>query len=435
MPKLSDHEIKVNLRALDLDLIYKFIPENIKSQIIPKQAKLSDLRDRSEVIGSVLEEKRSKRSTLLRAKIKPNQWALVRWGQGTKLGKIYLAAVKELPKGSSLQIWTQRGNFYIPIWWIEKLYAAEELEPVPSWKSPRLPILPENHPVKTDPTLMDWMEDGFFEKLFLNTKSAIAAAHSAFLSWSADARDLRSKLKNLSEDQLSALYLKVQNMRMDLEKERLERFNLERLPKGSWLSVKPDRVAQISDVVFMDYLKEEDSLIIWNPEDDEIEKIPAPWLQRLNVQKKRVRVDRDEVSDEDRLEHSEPYRALQVKESSAQIRQELLRKCLWEQLSATQPWTVLWASHNKNFHKLVRERGQALLNWFGRWRDPELPNQESFSHLAYDTARPLVVLIVLTFIADDETIGEFIRAEVDLFEGTVKAKDADLSKILRDLIA
>lgn len=434
MPKLSDYEIKVNLRPLDLDLIYKFIPENIKSSVIPKQAKLSELRERSETIASVIEEKRNKRSSLLRSNVKENQWALVRWGQGTKIGKIFLIAVKEKPKGNLVLVWSKRGNFYIPLWWIEKTYAPEELEPVKSWSSPRLPLLPENHPVKKEPNLVEWLDNGFYEKLFINQKSAVAAAHNDFLKWSSEEKNLRSKLKNLSEDQLSALYKKLKDMRLDLEKERLQRFNLERLPKGSWLFVKPDGVSKTSSVAFMDYLSDEDNLIIWNPDEDAIEKIPVHWLQRLDVQKKRVRLEGDLVSDKDRLVHSEPYRALQVKKSNKEIKTEILRKCLAEQISGTHPWTSLWTSQNKNFHKLVRERGQALVNWFSRWNDPVLPNQESFSHLEYDAARPLVVLIVLSFISEQETIGQFIRAEVDLFEGTVRAKDAELSKTLRDLI-
>jgi hypothetical protein len=178
MPRLSEHDIKVNLRTLDLDLIYKFIPENIKQDVIPKAQNLSSLRDISDVVAQSLEEKRLKRSGLLRSKVEPNQWALVRWGQGTKLGKTFLGVIKELPKGGNVLFWAKHGNYYIPMWWIEKLYTKQELEPVESWQSPRLPTLPENHPANSN--LSDWVEDGFYERLFYQHESRCDRSTNGF---------------------------------------------------------------------------------------------------------------------------------------------------------------------------------------------------------------------------------------------------------------
>lgn len=429
MAKLSNLDIKLNLRPIDLDILYKFVPESVKESALPKNPTIDGLRRSVEVLVATLLKRRTKKTSQLRAQMKPGAWVYVRWGKKPGLGKTFLAAIREAPTSDHVAIFTSKGLAHVPLHWCGRVFSYEELEPVKEWAPG--PKLPENHPLNTDSFLDTAYRTGFYEPLRKDPKD-IALALS---TWDHLQRELEQKVKRLNDDEVAAVFHAVQEKRLEKEKDRILRSHIDQVKNGSWILIKPDLSSQSYEVVLLDQLHEEKELLVWYPDEDSLDKVPEHWFQKILVHKGRVRIGPDgQVSEQDKIEHSKPYRLLKLKDSTNQTRNTLLDKSLRESTSLLRDWISLWTSQKSNLHKLVRERGQALLDWFGRWTDPAAPNKASVTTLQYDAAQPLKVLLVLSYHQDKEHLADFVRAEVDLFEGTVRSKDKTLQKVIESLV-
>jgi hypothetical protein len=431
MAELSNLEIKLNLRPLDLETLFKFIPEAIKQDALPKNATLAEMRDIFNVLADAIGNRRIKKAASLRSQLHKGSWVFVRWGKKPALGKTFLGVVKETPSMDRVGVFTSKGFTYVPIWWCQKVFSHQELEPVKSWGPG--PDLPENHPTKTDDFLKKAFDSGFLEPLRKDVKEIAIA----FSSWNPRQIDLMGKIKRLDDDELAAVFHAVSLSRLSKEKSRLERSHLDQISRGSWILIEPDLSVKNLEVVLIDHLHETEELIVWYPDEDTIEKIPEHWFAKHLVQKKRLTINQEgQVEDQDRAEFSRPFRLLKLQDETKSTRNTLLQKSLRllpKDLNLSD-WLGLWSRQKSSLHKLIRERGQNLLDWYGRWQDPQIPNKASTTSLLYEASRPLVVLLVLSYVDSEEQLADFVRAEIDLFEGTVKAKDKSLQTTIAQIV-
>lgn len=429
MSELSALQVKLNLRPLDLEILYKFVPEAIKQEALPKNASFSEIKDSFDVLVDAIEKRRLKKVTQLRPLLQGGCWAFFRWGKSLPLGKTFLCIIKDTTSSDKVGVFTSKGFTYVPIWWCQRVFSPEELECVKEWTPG--PNLPEMHPVKTDKFLKTAFESGFLEPLHRDAK----ALALAFATWNPRQLDLAQKLKKLNDDELDAVFHAVQEERLSKEKLRLKRSHADQLPKGSWISIKPDLSKELT-VVLLDHLHETSELIVWYPDKDLVDRVPEHWMQKHLIEKGRVKINQDgQIDEKDKTEYSQPYRLLKLKKDTKDIKEKIAIKSIRELSDADlNDWHLFFKNHKSNLHKLIRERGQNLLDWFDRWQDPLLPNFTSKTTLKFEANHPLKVLLVLSYFEKEEHLGDFLRAEILLFEGMVRSKDKALEVLLETLV-